>query len=35
MIRGLGFLLLLLALALTLDGLHPLRFLKNELVRSG
>jgi hypothetical protein len=35
MIRGLGFLLLLLALALTLDRLHPLRFLKNELVRSG
>ena len=35
MIRGFGFLLLLLALALTLDGLHPLRFLKNELVHSG
>jgi hypothetical protein len=35
MIRSLGFLLLLLALALMLDGLHPLRFLKYELVRSG
>jgi hypothetical protein len=35
MIRSFGFLLLLLALALTLEGLHPLRFLKNELGRSG
>ena len=34
MIRGLGLLLLLLALTLTL-GLHPLQFLRNELVRSG